>query len=388
MTTSPSTTAHVTTSRFGIGFTDWQIPENTPSGKYTIEVESPAFDDPITRPLEIRRYELPNFRVTAKPDRPFYLQNQSATLRISAEYLFGKPVAAGAVRIVEDEKTLAQGKLDPAGVFTATLATGKIEVETPYGNYENPNDRFRDRHLTAFVTDASTNRTEQRKFDLRVSREILHVYVAGIEATIAGRVLYVTVFTPDGTPTRATVQALNKGNLLASAETNALGITRLLLPYDSPDKFTITARTPHGATATIQGRCDLDLPDLLLETDRALYRTGDVIHVTIAATTPASRVVLFALNDRQETVLSHTVVLENGRAEWNIPYTPRLGRLVTINAASTGSADTATRVVAFPGAGEFTVRATPRPGRLPPRRIGLHSRPRLRRSRPRRRHRR
>jgi MG2 domain/Macroglobulin domain MG3 len=118
-------TAKVKTSRFGIASADWEIPQNTKPGRYTINLKTGDTDRYFLHDVRIRSYELPSFRVTARPDRPFYLVSQPARIEIRGEYLFGKPVISGKVRVVaaDDEKVVAEGTLDNQGRFRATLDT-------------------------------------------------------------------------------------------------------------------------------------------------------------------------------------------------------------------------------------------------------------------------
>ena len=49
--------------------------------------------------IKVSRYELPNFIVNAKPNKPYYLPGDTqAEVEVSADYLFGKPVTGGKVR--------------------------------------------------------------------------------------------------------------------------------------------------------------------------------------------------------------------------------------------------------------------------------------------------
>lgn len=54
----------------------------------------------------------PSFRVTAKPDPPFYLVQKKPSVEVRGEYLFGKPVASGTARITEgDDASLPRRRL-------------------------------------------------------------------------------------------------------------------------------------------------------------------------------------------------------------------------------------------------------------------------------------
>ena len=53
--------------------------------------------------VKVSRYDLPNFAVTAKPSKPYYLpEDKEAEIEIRADYLFGKPVTKGKIRVVEE----------------------------------------------------------------------------------------------------------------------------------------------------------------------------------------------------------------------------------------------------------------------------------------------
>ncbi|HEX9959622.1 MAG TPA: MG2 domain-containing protein, partial [Pyrinomonadaceae bacterium] len=95
----------VKTSRFGVATLSWQIPASLKLGKYKIEVENEDGDRVGESEFKVTRYDLPNFSVSAKADRQFYLPGQNlAEISVSADYLFGKPVTAGTVRVVRESK--------------------------------------------------------------------------------------------------------------------------------------------------------------------------------------------------------------------------------------------------------------------------------------------
>ncbi len=216
--------AKLKASRFGVASTDWEIPDGANFGRYTIRLKTEDTDWYFLRSVNIRRYELPSFRVTAIPDHPFYLAAQSAQVEIRGEYLFGKPVTAGKVRITaadDETKNVAEGVLDASGRFRAALDTN-----AEFNEYT----KFEDRHFIAFLTDPSTNRTEQRKFDIRIWRDPVHIYAVRMENNNAGRRLYVTTYSPDGTPLRSSVDVANGATVLGKGTTNRFGLTRIDLP--------------------------------------------------------------------------------------------------------------------------------------------------------------
>ena len=89
--------ATIKTSRFGVASADWDIPQKLRLGNYevhtTLKRSEDDYDAPQARAtLRVSRYELPTFTVKADPDRKYYLPGEDATITISADYLFGKPV--------------------------------------------------------------------------------------------------------------------------------------------------------------------------------------------------------------------------------------------------------------------------------------------------------
>ena len=126
-------TQTVKTSRFGVSSIEWQIPENIKLGTFKIEVENDDEDVIGAAEIKITRYDLPNFKVNVKTDRTFYLPAQTtAEITVNADYLFGKQVEKGKVKIVrefkdesdeddEDAEEIYKGETDAAGKFTAKI---------------------------------------------------------------------------------------------------------------------------------------------------------------------------------------------------------------------------------------------------------------------------
>src|SRR6185369_9449209 len=184
----------VKSSRFGIASTDWSIPENVRLGDYRIHVlveggnEEGEDSSEALYDVRISRYDLPNFTVIAQSDREYYLPGQNAEVRVRANYLFGQPVKRGHVRVVREtqrewnyreqkwdveEGDEQKGETDANGVFVARLDLSDDHEKLEGSDY----DRFDDVTYQAYFTDPTTNRTEQRRFDVRITRDPIHVYV-------------------------------------------------------------------------------------------------------------------------------------------------------------------------------------------------------------------
>ncbi|HKC88775.1 MAG TPA: MG2 domain-containing protein, partial [Blastocatellia bacterium] len=210
------------TSRFGVANVDWQIPDGARLGDYQIEAligeQSPRRTWGLNW-VKISRYDLPNFVVNVKPDRGYYLPGQNVEVEVRADYLFGQPVKRGRVRVVREterrwnygeqkweteEGDKYEGALDDDGRFVARIDLAEEHKDFDPESYS----RFRDLRYAAYLTDLTTGRTEQRRFDLRITKEPIHVYLIERGKTGEGLPLqfYVSTFYADGAPAQCEVR--------------------------------------------------------------------------------------------------------------------------------------------------------------------------------------
>jgi hypothetical protein len=415
----------VTTSRFGIASADWDIPQKLRLGDYHIKVALADEDYGQQAKIRISRYDLPTYSVVVTPDRPYFLPGQDANVEVRADYLFGKPVQHAKVRVVRrdrwqwsyddqkwegEELGPVEGQFDASGRFIAHVSLKKdFEDFTPSQWH-----RFQDLDLAAYVTDLSTGRTEQRRFQLRISALPIHLYVQnpGTGSADAPLVLYVTSSYADGTPASVDGRIVSflpndqdeceeqpdhpDRVTLGSFHTNQFGVGRVELRPLPPDRLVIPqrARLYHYPgyedqrsgcllleAADRKGNHGADIENLGLEmgraflsvkTDHALYRAGDPIAVSILSNTIVREAVV-DLSGASGLLGSEVVHLEHGRAQITFPYDPRFhGQLDVTAFAITGSEEQNSdligeRHVLFPGRQELqltlhTAKAIFRPG--------------------------
>ncbi|HEU5459650.1 MAG TPA: MG2 domain-containing protein, partial [Pyrinomonadaceae bacterium] len=273
----------VKTSRFGVATVNWTIPQNTRLGKYRIWVGLEGereVDRQTAYDVRISRYDLPNFSVSVEADRKYYLPGQNAEIKVRADYLFGQPVTRGRVRVVReterkwnyreqkweiDEGDKYEGETDAKGVFVARINLDEDHQELRGSDYE----RFDDINYAAYFTDPTTNRTEQRRFAVRVTKEDIHVYVVEDSNVWQHASLplkfYVSTFYADGSPARCAVNvrvsdwngdpsdAERNSKPLVTLRTNRYGIVKVSgvkLPRELEDEsevnFAITAVDSKG----------------------------------------------------------------------------------------------------------------------------------------------
>src|SRR5467141_821878 len=211
------------TSRFGIASADWTIPSSQKLGSYRVSADisggSSSRELQGNQLIRISRYELPTFTVNVVANQPFYLPGQNADLTVSANYMFGKPVLRGHVRIVREahrewnyreqkweaeEGKAQQGELEAKNEFRATLNLSQDDSDLEETDWK----RFEDLRYAAYVTDASSKRTQERHFDVRISRDAIHLYVLNIGGALPiglRPVFYLSSSFADGTPAAADV---------------------------------------------------------------------------------------------------------------------------------------------------------------------------------------
>jgi hypothetical protein len=346
------------TSRFGVANVDWQIPDGARLGEYSIEAhigeESPRRAWGLSG-IKITRYDLPNFVVNVKPDRGYYLPGQNAEVEVRADYLFGQPVKRGRVRVVREterrwnyreqkweteEGEKYEGALDDDGRFVARINLAEEHKDFEPGSYS----RFRDLRYAAYLTDPTTGRAEQRRFDLRITKEPIHVYL--IERVGVGKGLslqfYISTFYADGSPAQCEVtinrmfgaevddeSKAGNGNverLLTSVKTNRYGVAKVAsldagkTEGDDDLRLKLIARDNQGRSGRdVHEYGDRSAPAMRVETDKTLYRADEPIKARLISNSPRANWIV-DLTRGSRLLATRVVQLKDGRAEIAFPF--------------------------------------------------------------------
>jgi hypothetical protein len=389
----------LTTSRFGVASSDWEIPAKLHLGTCIITARVDSSEDLYLteRRSEIRisRYELPTFTVNIDPDRTYYLPGTKAVVDVHADYLFGKPVQHGKVRIVRqenrhwdyatqkwqvEESAPVEGELGSDGHFRGTINLAD-EFKT---HDESDSVRFEDLTLAAYLTDSSTDRTEQRRFKIRISNQPIHLYVIESGGVYRNQPfsIYITSSYADGAPASVMGKIfagqpttdesfrngfdLSRPRQIGTFRTNRFGIGRVELPALLEGDLRIPNWYPHqldyfygyndgsadepterGArllfeavdSKGLSGRHDQELSistnDELLrvQTDHTLYHPGDSIQVTLSSRWKEKDAVLNVWGARG-LLSSQPVLLVHGHATATVLYDPRFQGDVFITAST------------------------------------------------------
>lgn len=359
-----------TTSKFGIASADWPIPSNERLGDYRVAVDAGEGDSEGiggSAMVKISRYDLPTFTVNAKPDRKYYLPGQNAAVVVSAEYLFGKPVARGHVRVIRDDERewnyqqqkwevhpgkVYEGETNSTGDFVADIDLSQDHKTLADDDYL----RFRDISYTAYFTDPTTGRTEHRRFDLRLTKDRIHIYVmpAGESAVKHTVDFYLSTYYADGSPARCAVGihassaqvlagTLAENVLLRTVHTNAYGLARVFdlgVPAEGITNqqlgLTFEAEDKNGASGKhTEDFWFYDSGSIRVETDKALYRSGDPIEVSLTSD-DANATVEVGADSRWRFITSRMVHLHHGKAAITLDPSDQFEGPVTIYAYELG----------------------------------------------------
>lgn len=360
--------ARLRTSRFGVAVADWQIPASIRLGEYDVRFlagdDSESFEHPAYT-VRISRYELPNFTVQAQTDRSFYLPRQNAEVVVRGDYLFGEAVRRARVRVVREterrwnfreqrwdieEEESQQGELAADGRFVARLDLSNAHDELADDDYQ----QFKDVTYTAYLTDLTTNRTEQRRFDVRVTREPIHLQlIARDGARDVETEFYLSTFYADGTPARCVVtlsEVAMDGEPSAerltsprrqTVQTNRYGVakvSRVIISQRDEEsyevRFQLLARDERGRTGSQKKTLWLrHTTGVCVRTDKPIYRPGENLQVSIAASRTIPQIFVEAVIDAQ-VIYSRVVAPQNGYAAIRIPYDEKFKGVVNVRAYS------------------------------------------------------
>ncbi|MGE0130751.1 MAG: MG2 domain-containing protein [Blastocatellales bacterium] len=341
------------TSRFGVASVDWPISDNARLGEYFIEAwlgEESPINAPGGQPFKISRYDLPNFAVNVKPDRGYYLPGQNAEVEVRADYLFGQPVKRGRARVVREterrwnyreqkweteEGDKYEGQLDDEGRFIARINLAEEHEDFEPGSYS----RFRDLRFAAYLTDLTTGRTEQRRFDLRITAEPIHVYLIERGRTSEGMPLqfYVSTFYADGVPAQCEVtinQLFDEDEkdkrdgaerMLATIKTNRYGVAKIAsldVGKTGGDdlRLKLTARDDQGRSGSdVHKYWDRSSVAMRVETDKTLYRAGEPVKARLTSNSPRANWIVDLMRGSR-LLATRAVQLKDGLAEINFPF--------------------------------------------------------------------
>jgi hypothetical protein len=361
------------TDAFGIASTEFTLADEVNLGMYQLRTlmgdpEAPVNTQQIA--INVQRYVLPKFKVAIEfstkdgKARRDYRPGDHITGTVRAHYFFGKPVDDAAVSIKASSMDIALtdavsagGRTDQDGTYHFDLLLPSYFTGLPLNNDAAPVV------IEATAKDASGH-IEVRGEPVTVSQAALLVtaipeggtLIPGLENEV-----FILTSYPDGSPARTTITAFptdapnsipyvdlrlfpherlatQSHAIVAGLRTDAAGVGAFRIkPSSGVQSLQIEADDGRGnrVSKVIQFQARDGAEQIMLHTDRAVYRAGDRIELRVFSTTKRGTAYIDIVRDGQ-TVLTRDLDIVDGRASLAIDATPDMSETLDINAYSFG----------------------------------------------------
>jgi len=346
------------TDKFGIASAEFSLADEVNLGTYHLralmgDLQTPSNTAEIA--LQVERYVLPKFKVavefTKKDNKPRrdYRPGDHVTGIVRANYFFGKPVDHAEIIVKASSMDVA--------VFEAASSTGTTDSDGVYHfdlklpNYfaGRPLSQGAARALVEATVKDSAAHAETRGEAITISQSPLLITAIPEGGTLVPNIeneIFLLASYPDGSPALAALTVHNPNDLGPiplvgdqSAQdlhlnTDSAGIAILhIKPISGMDSLRIEADDRHGSrlssTVPLQTRGGAD--QVLLHTNRAIYRTGDRIELKVLSTrTHGSAYVDIVKNG--QTIITRDLDLDSGQAELTLDATSEMAGILDIDA--------------------------------------------------------
>jgi uncharacterized protein YfaS (alpha-2-macroglobulin family) len=335
-----------TTDQFGVASTEFGLADEVNLGTYHLRAlmgDTNAPTNTAEIALNVERYVLPKFKVAVefsendKKQKRGYQPGDHVTGTVRANYFFGKPVdnaeliiKASAMDVSVFEVASAKGKTNSDGSYHFDLTLPKYFAGRPL-------DHGAARVLIEVTVKDSANHSETRGQPITVSDSPLLITAIPEGGTLVPNLqnqVFILTSYPDGTPARAdvTVRSSVDGDQHASTDDGGIAIIAIKAK-EGKEALKIEARDQEGnqASSTVELEARAGEDQILLRTERAVYRAGERIRLKVFSTKARGAAYVDIVKEGQ-TVLTRDLDLENGEAELSLTASPEMAGTVDIGA--------------------------------------------------------
>ncbi len=334
------------TDKFGVGSAEFGLADEVNLGTYHLRAlmgDSEAPTNSAEIALNVERYVLPKFKVAVdfmgsdNKTKRGYRPGDHVTGTVRANYFFGKPVD-------DAEITVKASSMD-VSVFDVASIQGKTDHEGAYHFDLKLPTYFAGRPLTqaaarvlieATVKD-SANHAETRGEPIIVSESPLLITAVPEGGTLIPNLenqVFILTSYPDGTPAIANLKVHAEGTPDQQVVSDDGGVAVVRIRPGSgveTMKVEATDREGNHASSTVQLQAREGEDQILLRSERAVYRAGDRIELKVFSTRKRGTAYVDIVKEGQ-TVLTRDLDIENGEAELSLTATPDLAGTVDFNA--------------------------------------------------------
>jgi uncharacterized protein YfaS (alpha-2-macroglobulin family) len=334
------------TDKFGIASAEFALADEVNLGTYHLrallgETEAPTNTAEIA--LNVERYVLPKFKVAfdfaGKDNRTSrgYRPGDHVTGTVHANYFFGKAVDEAAITVKASSADVAvfdvgsvEGKTDRDGAY-------HFDLKLPTYFAGRPMNQGLARVLVEATVKDSAGHSETRGEPITVSESPLLITAVPEGGTLVPNLenqVFILTSYPNGTPARTTVKIHADGVLDQSATSDDGGVAIIRIkPRAGTQSIEIEANDKEGnhASTKVQLQAREGEDQILLRTERAVYRTGDRIALSVFSTKQRGTAYIDVVKEGQ-TILTRDLDIEDGHAELSLAATPELAGSVDFSA--------------------------------------------------------
>jgi len=315
------------TDKFGIASCDFQLADELNTGDYRIRAEME--NTSVEKTVNVKRYVLPKFKIAFKTDKDYYLPSETIKGDINVKYFFGKPVDGGKVKITLSKFDVGFEAFQEIKGETDSKGNYHFDVQLPAHFVGTPLEQGKAFiKIDVEVVDQAEHKEKLISKRVVAKSDLSIVLIPESGTLVPGleNTLYVMTTYPDGTPAKTRV-TLKSGKLTLTGVTDDSGIAEFIVTPKEQNGMNFDAKAvdEKGASgeANVYFSYDLNLPHILLKTDKGLYKVGNVMHLTLLSSKKKGVVYLDIIKDKQ-TVLTKTVNVIRGVGKLSIPLTTDL----------------------------------------------------------------
>jgi len=334
------------TDEYGVASAEFSLADEVNLGAYHLRALMGDADAPTNTAeiaINVERYALPKFKVAVelaeegKKHKRSFQPGDHVIGKVRANYFFGKPVdnaevnlKASALDVALFEAASAHGKTDADGVY-------RFDIRLPNYFAGRPLSHGAARVLIEATVKDSASHAETRGEPITVSDSPILLTAIPEGGTLVPHLenqVFILASYPDGSPAKSDIKVQTRGRAEQVTSTDDGGVAvAYVRPDEGKQALEIEATDRDGNRAS--SKVELDARDgdeqILLRTERAVYRAGDVIHLSVYSTKAHGAVYVDIVKDGQ-TVLTHDLDVENGRAELSVPATSEMSGTLDLGA--------------------------------------------------------
>jgi hypothetical protein len=322
------------TDRFGVAPAEFGLADEVNLGTYHLRVAMAGGGDRELA-LNVERYVLPKFKVAVdfagqdNKARHGYRPGDHVTGTIRVNYFFGKPVDEAQITVKATGMDVAmfdaghvEGKTDRDGAY-------RFDIALPTYFAGRPLSQGAAKVLVEATVKDSAGHSETRGEPIVVSQAPLLITAVPEGGLLAPRLenqIFILTSYPDGQPAKTDIKVQAAGNPEQKVTTDDGGIAVIRLRTAGGNQtLDIDASDREGnhatSSVTLQSRGGAD--QILLRTERAVYRAGDRMDFRVFSTKERGTAYIDVVKDGQ-TVLTRDVDIVGGQAELTLTATPDL----------------------------------------------------------------